>query len=109
MSTKPLHLFFPLNFWLKDAHEIPESVGIVFLYRPGRVAWNFHLCALEGKVTGALGGGKGHWRERSLELWGEGRVTGTFDSLQKCFILQYTVRTQTECFLGPGKPSFAQK
>ena len=46
MSTKPIHLFYTLNFWLQDAHEIPESVGIVFLYRPGRVVWNFRLCAV---------------------------------------------------------------
>ena len=47
MSTKPIHLFSTLNFWLQDTQEIPESVGIVFLYRPGRVVWNFCLCALD--------------------------------------------------------------
>ena len=45
MSTKPMRLFFTQIFWLKDASVIPGSVGIVFLYRPGRIVWNFCLCA----------------------------------------------------------------
>ena len=41
-----MNLFSALNFWLRNAHDIPESIGIVFLYRPGRAVWNFHLCEL---------------------------------------------------------------
>ena len=46
VSTKPIHLFSTLNFLLQGTHEIPKRVGIVFLYRPGRVVWNFQLCAM---------------------------------------------------------------
>ena len=51
MSTNPTNLFSTLNFWLQNAHDIPETVGIVFLYTLGRAVWNFSLCGVSLRHT----------------------------------------------------------
>ena len=51
MSTKPIDLLSTPNFWLLDTHGVSESVGIVSLYRPGRVVWNFRLCDLHCRIS----------------------------------------------------------
>ena len=41
MRTKPIYLSSTLNFGLLDNQDIPGSVGIVFLYKPGTDSLNF--------------------------------------------------------------------